>query len=464
MNKNYKDIMWLAVLWGIFAGILISIIFYSYNRNFDKDEFEHIHTAWKILQGQEIYIDFFQHHHPFFDYLIVPVIHTFGTTINSIFISRYMMLFMTGGILAATYFLSLRVFKNAEIGVISVILTATAATFYIKAIEIRPDVLQTLTGLLSIYFLFVYYDKKSSGGLIASSALLAISFLVLQKSVVLIIPIGALLLYDLYKKRLRLKLVALYALIFLVCVLPYYIYLLLNGSFEQYFVMNWLVNYHMPQLFGRLESLLLTFRENIITIVLYFIGVLTLIRSGTERRFVILSLALLILPLLMFKNLWRQYYMPAIPLVGIIASYALYSTFNSKWSRLIVILGAIYVPLWFMHNNGFFNMDNKKQAEQLDKIEYVLSITDEDDKVYDGDIMFNVFRDDIDYFWFCSGYPYCLGAYKKVAEYQYNIFELISTQKPKVISTYGIPSFNDIRIKNRYRVSDKYPDLLIRVD
>ena len=65
--------LWPVVLWGIFAGILVSIFFYSYNRGFDPDEFEHMHTAWKISRGQKIFIEFFQHHHPFFDYLITPV-------------------------------------------------------------------------------------------------------------------------------------------------------------------------------------------------------------------------------------------------------------------------------------------------------------------------------------------------------------------------------------------------------
>lgn len=461
MNKHYKDIIWLALLWAIFAGDLISIAFYSHNRTFVKDEFEHIHTAWKILQGQEIYIDFFQHHHPFFNYLIALVVYTYGSTIKSILISRYVILFMTVCILAVTYILSRRVFKSAEIGVLSVILTSTVPTFYISSTEIRPDVLQTLTGLLSIYFLFVYYDKKSLRALIASSAFLALSFLVLQKSIVLIISIGAFLLYDLYKKRLRFNLVALYAAVFLICVLPYYIYLLSNGSFGQYFVTNWLVNNHMPQQFGKLKILLMTFRESTITFVLYFIGVITLIISGRDRRFAVLTLCLLILPVVMFKNLWRQYYLPVIPLVGIIASYALYSTFNNKWSRFIVLSGAIYVPMWFIHSDGFFNMDNKGQSNQLKKIEYVLSITDEDDKVYDGDAQFNVFRDDADYFWFCM---VCLTAYQKVTGYEYNIYESISAQKPKVISTYDIPSFNDIRIKYYYRVSEKYPDLLIRKD
>jgi hypothetical protein len=91
-------------------------------------------------------------------------------------------------------------------------------------------------------------------------------------------------------------------------------------------------------------------------------------------------------------------------------------------------------------------------------------MTEEGDKVYDGDILFNLYRDDIDYFWFCVGFPYCLSAYQRISDYPYNIYELIAYERPKVISDFGIHSFNDIRIKNKYRVSDRYPDLYIRVE
>ena len=460
MTESYKDKLWLIILWIIFGGILVSLLFYSQSKEFDKDELEHIHTAWKILQGQEIYIDFFQHHHPFFNYLLVPVIDNVGSTVDSILASRYLMLFMMICIIAITYFLSLRIFKNSEIGVISIILTSTVVTFYMKSVEIRPDVPQALTGLISTYLLFTYFDKKSLKMFVGSSIFLAISFLILQKSMVLIISIGALLLYDLYKKQIRLKLVVLYSSIFLMCILPYYIYMLLNGSFEQYYIMNWAVNLHIPQHISKTQSLHLTFIENIITIVLYIIGILTLLRSGIERRFAILSLLLLILPLIVFTNLWRQYFIPAIPILAIIASFALYSFFNKKWIRLVVLIGAIYFPMAIMQNNAFFNMNKRKQVNQIDKINYVLSITNEQDKVYDGNILFNVFRDDIDYFWFCSD---CATAYHSLEDYKYNIHDMISTRKPKVISTYRINT-NDRRIKYNYRASDKYPDLLIRQD
>jgi 4-amino-4-deoxy-L-arabinose transferase-like glycosyltransferase len=451
-------------LWGIFAGILISVFLYSYYRDYDPDEIEHLHTGWKLLQGQEIYIDFFQHHHPFFDYIIAAVIRTYGETVDSIFASRYFMLLLTAGILAVTYLLSVRVFKSAEVGVLSMILTSTVITFYMKAIEIRPDVPQALAGLLSIYFLFSYYDNRSLKSLVASSVFLALSYLFLQKSIVLIAAIGALLLFDLYKKRIGCRHAAVYAGVFLLAVTPYYIYLLLSGTFEQYFVMNWLVNYYVEQVFGKVHALIALSRENTITCVFYLIGLIIMVRTGRCGRFAALSVLLMLLTVILFNNLWRQYFMLSVPAIAIIASFAIYSSFNSRLIKFVVLIGAIYFPMTYMHNYAPFNMDKSQQREQLDKIEYVLSMTDKDDKVYDGNVIFNVFRDDIDFFWFCLENPSCLAAYRKVEPYQYNVYDTVAARNPKVISDFGIYSFNDIRIRNKYKKSDRYPDLYIRTD
>jgi 4-amino-4-deoxy-L-arabinose transferase-like glycosyltransferase len=464
MRRIDDNFIWTVVLWIIFACILVSIFFYSQNIYFDRDELEHIHTAWKIARGQKIFTDFFQHHHPFFDYMITPIINTYGSTIETLLVGRYIMLVLTACILAVTYVLAVEVFKNREVGVLGLILTSATTAFFMKSIEIRPDVPEILTGLLAIYFFFVYYDKRSSWNLIASGVFLAASFLFLQKAMVLIIPIGGILIYDVLKKRMPLRDAALYAAAFFAALLPYYIYLVIDGSFVRYFEMTWIVNFYIPQLFSRFGSVATLIRENTVTCVFYFVGVIALLRSGKEWRFAALSLCLLVLPVILFKNLWKQYYLPAVPPAAIVAGYAVHSIFNSRLTRLIVILGAIYLPLSYMHNHGFFNMNDDKRRAQLDKIEYVLSITREGDKVYDGSALFNVFRDDIDYFWFCVSYPYCLYAYQRFADYPYNIYELIATEKPKVISGTGIHSFDDIRIKYKYRVSDMYPDLYIRTD
>jgi 4-amino-4-deoxy-L-arabinose transferase-like glycosyltransferase len=458
-----KYLSWLTILGLIFLGIAVSLIFYSYVREFHLDEFEHIHTSWKILQGHEIYVDFFQHHHPLFYYLLTPIIYFFGETTTSIFACRYLMLLILGGILIVTYFLSIRLFIKSEVALISIILTSTVVTFFMKSIEVRPDVPQALMSILSIYFLFVFYDDKSLGNFLASAVCLAISFLFLQKTIVVCLVIGILFLYDLYRKEIQFRQVLLYLVFFLICISPLYIYHLINGTINQYFVMNWLVNIDYPKQFETLKYLSITIKENIITFSLFLIGVFTLMKTINQRRFAILSMSLII-SILLFKNPTRQFFLIAIPTIGIISSYALYSIFKDNLSKFIILICAIYVPLSIMHDHGLFRRNNTEQLYKLDLIEYVLSITKKTDKVYDEYVLFNLFRDDIGYFWYCVGKNQCLDAYKKVRVYDYDVYNAIALNKPKVISTIGIDNLDDPRIKDFYEVSDKYTYLLIRRD
>jgi len=68
---------------GILSAIIVALIFFlfgfrvflSVEHRFDPDEFEHIHAAWCIKQGQIIYKDFFEHHPPLFYFTILPLLH-----------------------------------------------------------------------------------------------------------------------------------------------------------------------------------------------------------------------------------------------------------------------------------------------------------------------------------------------------------------------------------------------------
>ena len=168
------------------AGVLVTLGFFSMTKGLDPDEIEHVHTTWMILQGKEIYVDFFQHHHPFFSYIMTPFVSIYDASVETVIVGRCVVLAFALAILWVTWLIAMRTFGRREIAITSVILTATTGSFYMKAVEIRPDVPQTLAGLLSVYFLLVYYENKSVKSLVASSVFLAVSFLFLQKSMILV--------------------------------------------------------------------------------------------------------------------------------------------------------------------------------------------------------------------------------------------------------------------------------------
>ena len=152
IDDSIKKINVNRLLWIMLGALLVIILFTSLNRFFDHDEFEAIHTAWKMLQGEKIYVDFFQHHHPFLYYILIPIIRILGENIHTIIAIRLIIYLMFLLILFITYLIARDNFHK-EIGVIGLILLSSTYLFVIKVIEIRPNVPETLFALASIYFL-----------------------------------------------------------------------------------------------------------------------------------------------------------------------------------------------------------------------------------------------------------------------------------------------------------------------
>lgn len=58
------------------------------NRLYDPDEFEHLHAAWSIADGQLPYRDFFEHHGPLTYYLLAPFVTWFGDSPHLLTVHR----------------------------------------------------------------------------------------------------------------------------------------------------------------------------------------------------------------------------------------------------------------------------------------------------------------------------------------------------------------------------------------
>jgi 4-amino-4-deoxy-L-arabinose transferase-like glycosyltransferase len=121
-------------------------------RNFDPDEFQHLHSAWCISKGMLPYKDYFEHHPPFLHFMLAPWLHFFHVetdpdqAISFIFLARYGMWILTGVIFWLTFTLGKRV-KNPRVAWLGTLFLATTLMFLRKCLEIRPDVLATLLWL-----------------------------------------------------------------------------------------------------------------------------------------------------------------------------------------------------------------------------------------------------------------------------------------------------------------------------
>ena len=458
---------------------LFILFFNALNRGFSHDEFEHIHGAWKIIKNEKIYIDFFQHHHGLIYNLLKPIILIFGDTTASIISSRIFFFILFLLTLYFVYKLS-RIFLNSSKSLVAVLILSCCVAFVNSAFEIRPDVPMTLVALISIWSFLEFKNTNKNIHLYASALFLGIAFLFLQKTIFLCIAFGIIQIKDLFFREISLKKFFQYWIFFSISITPLFFYIIYNDIIEEYFIFNWWINMHWGNEFSVAGPLIRTILLNSILWLFFIIGTIdSLKRKKWGKKEDLIAICIILFCFLFsVKTPYRTYYLLMYPLMSIIATDSIFRYFKKHVITLrIIILFSLgpQLGILLMQSGLPGTLKYNEFAEgqilatpiihnkyQLEKIDYVLSITDTNDLVYDGDIQFNLFRKDLDFFWYSirektGG----LATFQKLKPYKYDIYELIEQKKPKVISNYKL-DINNPLIFNNYKIDHLYDDLLIR--
>lgn len=183
-----------------------------------------------------------------------------------------------------------------------------------------------------------------------------------------------------------------------------------------------------------------------------------MLKNRTFNLVAFLSIGLLGL-IFLTRAPFAQYYLMSLPFIAIIAAFNAHKLFN--WNKNLTLF---FLVVSAVVSAGVLFYTSESNKAQLQKINYVLSITDPEDRIYDGDANFNIFRKDISYFWF-SVKPKTgvLNAYRLVRPYEYDTYKLIDELKPKIVSNSFIKKGN-AAIVNHYIQSEFYKDIFIRKD
>lgn len=453
-------------LWVIAAFALI-IAYSSFNRFFDHDEFEHLHSAWYIAQGLRPYSDFYQNHNPLSWFLMKPLIQGLGDSVITIRFSRLVFLILTFGIGYFTFQIALKATGRQEIGLFSLILLFSTVIFLNKSIEIRPDVPQVLFGLISLYYLFIFLETGGKASAIISGLSLSISFLFLQKAIFLAGAYFCIFTYLIYQKKIMIREVIWFAVAVIVPLGLFLSYLVENKSLWDYVLTGWIVNAYYLNPFSPIESIVKSAIQNpaiwlgwLISLPLIF-----LFRGAKlEMRVVAFTSLCLLVSAFVVRQPWKQYLMGTIPLMSVCAAYVIWSTcewLELKRHYLLLFVLTASVPssiLFLSHSIRWTN------ESQLEKIDYVLKNSEPNDIIHDGDIQFNIFRPDLHYFWLGISKGKDLDTYRSKTQDpkgNYNICDLIVKEKPLFASNYIVPSeflekcgyqktrFHDLYVKHR---------------
>lgn len=444
----------------LIAGLAVLVVLMALQRDFDHDEFEAIKSTWKMFTGETIYVDFFQHHPPFFYYLLTPLISLLGESRTTLYAARVLMLGFTLGILVMVHNVA-RLLFSRRVAAVSVLFLLSITMFVGKAIEVRPDVPQTFFGLLSLWLIYRFFDSGRKGLLMLSALFLGLGFLVLQKIIFLILLVHLVLIYRVVRKQLRWSSLVQFSALLLAVWGGYCFYLAYKGEFAQYWFFNFEFNMASTGYSLRQAKVLIKYIAGFSGIVsLGLLLGLFAARTQPQRELAVMAVSLLGFAAC-YRAQWAQYYMPALPLVAIIAAAGWETVAHRHGLAALACLVAVALPSSAHYVYEAFARTNHWQ---LARIEYVLEHTNASDYVYDGDITFNLFRKDIDFFWYSVSERELLSKYKRLTGYRYDIYELIDKYEPKIISNYGIDDVHHPVIQNYYRKDPVHKNLYLRID
>lgn len=447
-----------------FFCILIAIgLLFQFMRSFHVDELEGIHTAWKITQGEVIYRDFFQHHHPFSYYLIVPIIMLFGETITTLFMCR--MVFLSIELITCyyIYLLALLIYHEKSTALASIILLLGFRVFMSCGFQIRPDTPMMLFEVLSVYNLLLFFNTNQKKNLLISAISLSLSLLFLQKALIFCSYIFCLLLYRTYRKQTPVANLLFFSVTFFLTLAPFFFYYFYNNQLNLYFTLNWLLNAHVipPPESRFLESHLLLLLASFVP-VSFFLHGLWAIKSVSYKnylRFLAIGL-LLVTPLYPLAFPW--YIIPSLPYIAMIGAYALRKTTDSQPNLSCILLTLLTV---IMVSSNISLHSNKPLAKQLKDLDYALSVTTKQDYVLEGQfIRASIFRKDADYFWFNVAPHYgTLNGYQYLTGYHYDPYDLLEKYKPKLINIDAFENLEDHRLLDHY-VPTEIVNVWIRIN
>ncbi len=161
-------------------------------RNYDPDEFQHLHGAYCAVRGLVAYRDYFEHHPPGIAWLLAPLVEVLGESWHTVQAARGVAFLAVLGTLATTVVLGRRLLGLGPALIAALFLAATPL-FVDKTLEVRPDgpaaflwsvgllgylhggARATLAGGLALGLGLMFTPKLAFGALGAATAALLVS-------------------------------------------------------------------------------------------------------------------------------------------------------------------------------------------------------------------------------------------------------------------------------------------------
>ena len=244
-----RYLLWFVGLFLLaFGGLLIYKA--AVDAGFFGDQIEHLHAAYLVSIGQVPYSDFFEHHHPLLWYLLAPILHFFYPSLKVIFFSRFLALGLLAGCLWLLFAITDKFLFDRKTALLSVLCLLCFPKVLTDSMNLRPDTFMILTVLGGLYCFFAYMQNGRLRNLISSYLLWVISFLLLQKAVIIGVGFGAANLCLLYQKKIPWRDFLTAAGVAFLPLAGFAAWLTYHHIWGEYWWYNWTLNHLMTEYYA----------------------------------------------------------------------------------------------------------------------------------------------------------------------------------------------------------------------
>lgn len=443
-----------VVLCGIAELLMMLFVFYFHY--LCMDHAEHIHASWLVWQGKIPYRDFFEHHNPLLWFLMAPVTAAFYKKAIILYVCKVITALVYMIMFAGFYKICRRYLAvSGKAFALALCLYFLVCDHMFLFFELQPDPFMLAGFVWGLYYFFGYLEKKEQGDLSRAFVLFVISFLFLQKILLLLALLGGYSLWLLHQGKMRWKDIAFSAGYPLVLLVLFLMYLVYTYSLNLYLLLNYDLNFWMQKFSG--EGRVLT--DLRVTAMLPVAAVAVLRPFLADKNMYRHILCVLLFGGYLLKYFigapYPQYFMfDNLVSAVIIGDYILSS--GAYWKRCLLFLLLFLTSIWVWRKY----LPNRIFPSYVQAQQYVMDNTEKDDVLFNSFyFFFNIYGANPSYYWFGHGNIAEVAALVYDFEKGFDLNEALYKYRPRFFYLQHYPNMI-LRLNDN---QSRFPDILAEV-
>ena len=345
--KNRYNIKLLAQI--ITFGLLVYAFFFAvwivlHTETGNGDNVEHLHATWLIAQGKMPYKDFFEHHNPFVWLVFSPFV-MFTTRILTLLDAAFVVGISAGIItFGIVYKICTKFFASSLASMISLLILCPPY-YYIFCFNYNPDTFMALFFATGLYFLFSYLQKGGLFYLSTAFEAFFLAFFSTQKVLVILLFLGIITLYILYKNKTPLKDVVYALLLPVLSLLLFIAWLYYHDALKIYWLSNYPFNVIMQKYYGNSKVDVMDYQMVGFSVILACLSILFFFRRMHVFYRIIAILFIIELPMRCFYFSISPYYLLPLMIYSCCLNSVLIDWIIKK--KFVVIYAFLAVSIYY---------------------------------------------------------------------------------------------------------------------